>query len=93
MINHDEMIQRYGALTTDLLEGIDNMITVLNDRNLANSLFGIQQQLTSFNTYRITEKPPKYDPKQILWGQFRLPPSCPPNILISLHDILNLYLS
>ena len=53
------MINQYETMTSDLLEWIDNTINVLNDRTFANSLHGVQQQLTSFNTYRTVEKPPK----------------------------------
>jgi len=54
-------------LTTDLLEGINNMITVLNDRNFANSLFGVQQQLTTFNTYRIKYVPIVLPARSNIW--------------------------
>ena len=58
-IDHDDMIRDYESLTSDLLEWIENTITHLNDREFANSLLGIQQQLSTFNTYRTVEKPPK----------------------------------
>ena len=60
-LEEDEMINQYETLTSDLLDWIDNTIMVLNDRKFANSLHGVQQQLTSFSTYRTVEKPPKYD--------------------------------
>jgi spectrin beta len=53
------MINQYETLTSDLLEWIENTIQVLNDRQFANSLNGVQQQLGAFNTYRTVEKPPK----------------------------------
>ena len=58
-LENDEMINQYETLTSDLLEWIENTIQVLNDRQFANSLNGVQQQLGAFNTYRTVEKPPK----------------------------------
>ena len=54
------MIHDYETLTSDLLEWIESTVGHLGDRNFANSLQGIQQQLSTFNTYRTVEKPPKY---------------------------------
>lgn len=53
------MIEEYETLTSDLLEWIEQTIVILNDRKFANSLTGVQEQLTGFNTYRTVEKPPK----------------------------------
>lgn len=53
------MIDRYEALASDLLAWIRQTVAVLNNRKLANSLTGVQQQLQAFNTYRTVEKPPK----------------------------------
>ena len=53
------MINDYETLTSDLLEWIDNTITQLGDREFANSLQGVQQQLSTFSSYRTVEKPPK----------------------------------
>ena len=61
-LEHERMINDYETLTSDLLEWIENTITVLNDREFANSLQGVQQQLAAFNTYRTVEKPPKCVP-------------------------------
>ena len=58
-LENERMINDYETLTSDLLEWIDQTISVLNDREFANSLIGVQQQLASFNTYRTVEKPPK----------------------------------
>ncbi len=58
-LEHDQMINDYESLTSDLLEWIDNTIVVLNDREFANSLTGVQQQLSTFSSYRTVEKPPK----------------------------------
>jgi len=57
---YDEMIQDYDTLTSDLLKWIQQTIQTLNDRQFANSLSGVQQQLASFNSYRNVEKPPKF---------------------------------
>ena len=46
--------------TPDLLRWIENAIEALNDREFANSLRGVQEQLAHFNTYRNVEKPPKF---------------------------------
>jgi len=54
------MIHDYETMTSDLLEWIQKTITTLNDRQFANSLAGVQQQLATFNGYRTVEKPPKY---------------------------------
>jgi spectrin beta len=53
------MINDYEKLTSDLLEWIQKTIEALNDRQFANSLSGVQQQLATFNGYRNVEKPPK----------------------------------
>lgn len=57
---YDSMIHDYETMTSDLLEWIQKTITTLNDRQFANSLAGVQQQLATFNGYRTVEKPPKY---------------------------------
>jgi len=54
------MIEEYEGFTSDLLKWIENAIEALNDRNFANSLRGVQEQLAQFNTYRNVEKPPKF---------------------------------
>ncbi|GFS19194.1 spectrin beta chain [Elysia marginata] len=62
-INTESMIEQYENMTSDLLEWIEQTIAILNDRQFANSLTGVQQQLAAFSTYRIVEKPPKFDEK------------------------------
>ena len=57
--DYDNMINDYDTLASDLLEWIQKTIEVLNDRQFANSLTGVQQQLATFNGYRTVEKPPK----------------------------------
>uniref|UniRef100_A0A8C5I7L6 Calponin-homology (CH) domain-containing protein n=1 Tax=Gouania willdenowi TaxID=441366 RepID=A0A8C5I7L6_GOUWI len=62
-IETEEMINKYETLASDLLTWIEQTIVVLNNRKLANSLTGVQQQLQAFNTYRTVEKPPKFQEK------------------------------
>ncbi|XP_078283992.1 spectrin beta chain, non-erythrocytic 1-like isoform X2 [Rhinoraja longicauda] len=59
-IEADNMIDKYETLASDLLQWIEFTIITLNDRKLANSLNGVQNQLQAFNTYRTVEKPPKF---------------------------------
>uniref|UniRef100_UPI0037E86A31 spectrin beta chain, erythrocytic n=1 Tax=Semicossyphus pulcher TaxID=241346 RepID=UPI0037E86A31 len=62
-IETEKMIDKYETLASDLLTWIEQTIIVLNNRKLANSLSGVQQQLQAFNTYRTVEKPPKFQEK------------------------------
>ncbi|KAM9842482.1 spectrin beta chain, erythrocytic [Aulostomus maculatus] len=62
-IETEQMIDKYETLASDLLTWIEQTIIVLNNRKLANSLTGVQQQLQAFNTYRTVEKPPKFQEK------------------------------
>uniref|UniRef100_A0A8K9WKU0 Calponin-homology (CH) domain-containing protein n=1 Tax=Oncorhynchus mykiss TaxID=8022 RepID=A0A8K9WKU0_ONCMY len=62
-IETEKMIDKYETLSSDLLTWIQQTIMILNNRKLANSLTGVQQQLQSFNSYRIVEKPPKFQEK------------------------------
>ncbi|XP_048831695.1 spectrin beta chain, erythrocytic isoform X1 [Brienomyrus brachyistius] len=62
-IETEKMIHKYESLTSDLLTWIEQTIIVLNNRKLANSLTGVQQQLQAFNSYRTVEKPPKFQEK------------------------------
>uniref|UniRef100_A0A671YVH8 Spectrin beta chain n=1 Tax=Sparus aurata TaxID=8175 RepID=A0A671YVH8_SPAAU len=62
-IETEKMIDKYETLSSDLLKWIEQTIIVLNNRKLANSLTGVQQQLQAFNTYRTVEKPPKFQEK------------------------------
>ncbi|XP_054154264.1 spectrin beta chain-like isoform X2 [Oppia nitens] len=59
-MDNDNMVHEYETLTSDLLKWIEVTIDTLSDRNFANSLNGVQQQLSSFNNYRTVEKPPKF---------------------------------
>jgi len=62
-MDNDRMIKEYESLTSDLLKWIERTIEQLGDREFANSLVGVQQQLAQFNNYRTVEKPPKFDEK------------------------------
>ncbi|XP_075425832.1 spectrin beta chain, non-erythrocytic 2 isoform X1 [Ascaphus truei] len=62
-IEADQLIENYEGLASELLQWIEQTIFTLNDRKLANSLSGVQNQLQAFNTYRTVEKPPKFTEK------------------------------
>jgi spectrin beta len=59
-MENDRMIREYESLTSDLLKWIESTITALGDRQFANSLLGVQSQLSQFSNYRTVEKPPKF---------------------------------
>jgi spectrin beta len=59
----DQDIREYETLTSQLLEWIRITIEQLSDRQFANSLQGVQQQLMSFNQYRMNEKVNKFNEK------------------------------
>ncbi|XP_052105504.1 spectrin beta chain-like isoform X7 [Mytilus californianus] len=62
-LDSDRSVQEYETFTSDLLDWIEQTIVILNDRQFANSMYGVQQQLAAFNTYRTREKPKKFDEK------------------------------
>ncbi|XP_075591852.1 spectrin beta chain isoform X2 [Dermatophagoides farinae] len=59
----EKMIADYERLTSELLKWIEMKIDTLSDRQFANSLTGVQNDLQQFNNYRTIEKPPKFDEK------------------------------
>ncbi|XP_046383490.1 spectrin beta chain isoform X6 [Ischnura elegans] len=59
-MENDRAVQEYETLTSDLLRWIEATVVSLGDRNFANSLAGVQAQLSQFSTYRTVEKPPKF---------------------------------
>ncbi|XP_036786168.2 spectrin beta chain, non-erythrocytic 2 isoform X2 [Manis pentadactyla] len=59
----ERLVEKYESLASELLQWIEQTIVTLNDRQLANSLNGVQNQLQSFNSYRTVEKPPKFTEK------------------------------
>lgn len=62
-IRIDKEIKEYETLTSNLLEWIRLTIAQLSDRQFANSLDGVQQQLTAFKQYRVNEKSAKFAEK------------------------------
>ena len=58
-MENERMMEEYEGLTSDLLKWIEGTIAQLGDRRFANSLSGVQHQLSQFNNYRTVEKPPK----------------------------------
>uniref|UniRef100_A0A8C3CG31 Spectrin beta chain n=1 Tax=Cairina moschata TaxID=8855 RepID=A0A8C3CG31_CAIMO len=56
----EQLVEKYETLAGELLGWIEQTILTLNDRQLANALAGVQNQLQAFNTYRTVEKPPKF---------------------------------
>uniref|UniRef100_A0A3Q3JTU0 Spectrin beta chain n=1 Tax=Monopterus albus TaxID=43700 RepID=A0A3Q3JTU0_MONAL len=62
-IEADQLIEKYETLASELLHWIEQTIVTLNDRQLANSLSAVQNQLQAFNSYRTVEKPPKFTEK------------------------------
>ncbi|XP_062916024.1 spectrin beta chain, non-erythrocytic 4-like isoform X1 [Mobula hypostoma] len=59
----EQIIARYGALATELLEWIEQTIALISNQRFANSLAGVQQQLQVFTSYCTVEKPFKFDEK------------------------------
>lgn len=55
----DRKKMQYERLTTNLLSWIRQKTLELEQRNLPNSLEGIQRELLAFKEYRTIEKPPK----------------------------------
>lgn len=55
----DRKKMHYERLTTNLLSWIRQKTIELEQRNLPNSLEGIQRELLAFKEYRTIEKPPK----------------------------------
>jgi spectrin beta len=62
-MENEAMMDKYEQISTDLLEWIQKKIQELKARQFENSLTGVQRQLTEFNSYRIQEKPPKFQEK------------------------------
>lgn len=55
----DRKKMHYERLTTNLLSWIRQKTLQLEQRDLPNSLEGIQRELMAFKEYRTIEKPPK----------------------------------
>ncbi|XP_023176009.2 spectrin beta chain, non-erythrocytic 1 isoform X1 [Drosophila hydei] len=60
LMDADRKKMHYERLTTNLLSWIKQRTMELEQRNLPNSLEGIQRELLAFKEYRTIEKPPKY---------------------------------
>ncbi|XP_061843662.1 spectrin beta chain, non-erythrocytic 5 [Nerophis lumbriciformis] len=56
----DAMKVHYGAMVHDLLQWIQMTVLRLNDRTFPNSVRDLQVLMAAFKTYRMLEKPPKY---------------------------------
>ncbi|EDV20209.1 uncharacterized protein TRIADDRAFT_32414 [Trichoplax adhaerens] len=63
VIENEALMQEYDTLASNLLDWVQDKIAKLSDRTFDNKLSGVQQQLVQFNTYRTTEKPPKFQEK------------------------------
>uniref|UniRef100_A0A674PQ22 Spectrin beta chain n=1 Tax=Takifugu rubripes TaxID=31033 RepID=A0A674PQ22_TAKRU len=62
-IEAENIVNRYEALASDLLDWIEKTIAVISNQKFANSLTGVQQQLQAFTTYCTIEKPIKFQEK------------------------------
>ncbi|XP_020812650.1 spectrin beta chain, non-erythrocytic 1 isoform X1 [Drosophila serrata] len=60
LMDADRKKMQYERLTTNLLSWIRQKTLELEQRDLPNSLEGIQRELLAFKEYRTIEKPPKY---------------------------------
>ena len=60
MIQEGEDLERdFDVMMDDLMAWMKAKIAELTQRNLPNTLEGIQQLMTAFTRYRTEEKPPK----------------------------------
>jgi len=59
LMDADRKKIHYERLTTNLLSWIRQKTIELEQRDLPNSLEGIQRELLAFKEYRTIEKPPK----------------------------------
>ncbi|CAK9304213.1 unnamed protein product [Gordionus sp. m RMFG-2023] len=59
-MEQEKMLDQYEKMSSNLLDWIEKTVEKLGERNFANSLIGVQQQLAAFNSYRTQEKPPKF---------------------------------
>uniref|UniRef100_A0AAV2J066 Uncharacterized protein n=1 Tax=Knipowitschia caucasica TaxID=637954 RepID=A0AAV2J066_KNICA len=62
-IEAENVIHRYEALASELLDWIDKTIAVISNQKFANSLSGVQHQLQAFTSYCTVEKPSKFQEK------------------------------
>ena len=59
LVEIENMKTEYDAMTSKLLEWIEQTVVRLSNRLFPNSLPEMQQLMTDFKTYRTVEKPPK----------------------------------
>ncbi|KAJ0063351.1 hypothetical protein NL108_000299, partial [Boleophthalmus pectinirostris] len=62
-IEAENVIQRYEALASELLDWIEKTISIISNQKFANSLSGVQHQLQAFTSYCTVEKPSKFQEK------------------------------
>uniref|UniRef100_A0A8C6T493 Spectrin beta chain n=1 Tax=Neogobius melanostomus TaxID=47308 RepID=A0A8C6T493_9GOBI len=62
-IEAENVIKRYEALASELLDWIEKTISIISNQKFANSLSGVQQQLQAFTSYCTVEKPSKFQEK------------------------------
>lgn len=56
-ITNDEMRASYQAKATELVERLDKVTAVLNDRTIDNTMAGAQSKIASFQQYKADDKP------------------------------------
>lgn len=56
---NNKLIQEYDLNAEDLIKWIKITTVTLQERDFANTLVGVQQQMMEFNQYRTQEKPPR----------------------------------
>ena len=57
---NNKLITEYDVNADDLIKWIQVTTVKLQEREYANTLVGVQQQMMEFNQYRTQEKPPRY---------------------------------
>ena len=61
MRENNKLITEYDVNADDLIKWIQVTTVTLQERDFANTLVGVQQQMIEFNQYRTQEKPPRYE--------------------------------
>lgn len=57
---NNKLITEYDVNADELIKWIKVTTVTLQERDFANTLVGVQQQMMEFNQYRTQEKPPRY---------------------------------
>ena len=60
VIENNKLVTEYDITAGDLMTWIQVTTVTLQERDFANTLVGVQQQMIEFNQYRTQEKPPRY---------------------------------